>query len=88
MIVDVLLILYIFSRAFRERINSLNELMIYLREELKKEATLWRKEREEFQLLREQSDYFALEEATAAARAAAAAYAAESPLSNDIGIKT
>ncbi|XP_047358722.1 cAMP-inducible prespore protein D7-like isoform X2 [Vespa velutina] len=72
------------DRALRERINSLNELMMYLREELKKEVTLWRKEREEFQLLREQSDIFALEEATAAARAAAAAYAAESPLSNDI----
>ncbi|XP_043674215.1 uncharacterized protein LOC122631979 [Vespula pensylvanica] len=72
------------DRALRERINSLNELMMYLREELKKEATLWRKEREEFQLLREQSDIYALEEATAAARAAAAAYAAESPLSNDI----
>lgn len=58
--------------------------MIYLRDELKKEAALWKKEREEFQLLREQSDIFALEEVTAAARAAAAAYAAESPLSKDI----
>ncbi|KAI4482707.1 hypothetical protein M0804_008560 [Polistes exclamans] len=74
----------ILSNVLRERINSLNELMVYLREELKKEATLWRKEREEFQRLREQSDILALEEANAAARAAASAYAAESPLSNDI----
>ncbi|XP_043496118.1 uncharacterized protein LOC122520171 [Polistes fuscatus] len=72
------------NHVLRERINSLNELMVYLREELKKEATLWRKEREEFQRLREQSDILALEEANAAARAAASAYAAESPLSNDI----
>ncbi|KAK2579382.1 hypothetical protein KPH14_003246 [Odynerus spinipes] len=70
--------------VLRERIQSLNELMTYLREELKKESALWRKEREELQSLREQSDILALEEATAAARAAAAAYAAESPLSSDL----
>lgn len=45
---------------------------------------LWKKEREEFQLLREKSDALAFEEATAAARAAAAAYAVESPLSKDL----
>ena len=56
-----------------------------LKEELRKEIELWRKEREELQLLREKDDALALEEATAAARAAAAAYAAESPLSNNLG---
>ncbi|CAD1479566.1 unnamed protein product [Heterotrigona itama] len=69
----------------RERIESLNEIMRNLKEELKKEIELWRKEREELQLLREKDDALALEEATAAARAAAAAYAAESPLSNNLG---
>ncbi|KAF3430649.1 hypothetical protein E2986_08585 [Frieseomelitta varia] len=69
----------------RERIESLNEVMRNLKEELRKEIELWRKEREELQLLREKDDALALEEATAAARAAAAAYAAESPLSNNLG---
>lgn len=45
---------------------------------------LWRKEKENFQLLRDRSDALAFEEATAAARAAAAAYAVESPLSSDL----
>ncbi|KAL6423208.1 hypothetical protein ACFW04_010108 [Cataglyphis niger] len=58
--------------------------MMSLREKLDKEMNLWRKEREEFQILRERSDALAFEEATAAARAAAAAYAVESPLSNNI----
>lgn len=57
-----------------------------LKQELKKEIELWKKEREELQLLREKDDELALEEATAAARAAAAAYAAESPLSNNLDI--
>lgn len=56
-----------------------------LKKELKREIELWRKEREELQFLREKDDALALEEATAAARAAAAAYAAESPLSNNLG---
>ncbi|XP_026827178.1 uncharacterized protein LOC113562321 [Ooceraea biroi] len=56
--------------------------MSSLREKLNEEVALWKKEREEFQLLRERSDALAFEEATAAARAAAAAYAIESPLSN------
>lgn len=59
--------------------------MTSLREKLDKEIVLWRKEKEEFQLLREKSDTLAFEEATAAARAAAAAYAVESPLSSDLG---
>lgn len=58
--------------------------MTSLREELNKEMALWRKEREEFQLLRERSDALAFEEAAEAARAAAAAYAIESPLSSDL----
>lgn len=58
--------------------------MTNLREKLNKEIALWRKEREEFQLLREKNDALAFEEATAAARAAAAAYAIESPLSSDL----
>ncbi|KOC70317.1 hypothetical protein WH47_02820 [Habropoda laboriosa] len=69
----------------RERIESLGEVMRNLKEELKREIELWKKEREEFQLLREKDDALALEEATAAARAAAVAYAAESPLSNNLG---
>ncbi|KAG6802971.1 uncharacterized protein LOC107995334 isoform X1 [Apis cerana] len=69
----------------RERIESLSEVMQNLKQELKKEIELWKKEREELQLLREKDDELALEEATAAARAAAAAYAAESPLSNNLG---
>ncbi|CAK9823379.1 hypothetical protein ANTRET_LOCUS1734 [Anthophora retusa] len=69
----------------RERIESLNEVIRSLKEELRREIELWKKEREEFQLLREKDDALALEEATAAARAAAAAYAAESPLSNNLG---
>lgn len=59
--------------------------MTDLKEELRIEIELWKKEREELQLLREKDDALALEEATAAARAAAAAYAAESPLSNNLG---
>jgi uncharacterized protein YciW len=58
--------------------------MSSLREKLNEEVTLWKKEREEFQLLREKSDALAFEEANAAARAAAAAYAVESPLSKDL----
>lgn len=58
--------------------------MTSLREKLNKEVALWKKEREEFQFLRERSDAIAFEEATAAARAAAAAYAVESPLSSDL----
>ncbi|XP_026672120.1 uncharacterized protein LOC108628249 [Ceratina calcarata] len=70
----------------RERIESLSEIMKTLGQELKREIELWRREREEYQLLREKDDALALEEATAAARAAAAAYAAESPLSNTLDI--
>ncbi|XP_017753941.1 PREDICTED: uncharacterized protein LOC108546395 [Eufriesea mexicana] len=69
----------------RERIESLSEVMRNLKEELGREIDLWKKEREELQFLREKDDVLALEEATAAARAAAAAYAAESPLSNNLG---
>jgi len=58
--------------------------MSSLRERLNEEVSLWKKEREEFQLLREKSDALAFEEANAAARAAAAAYAVESPLSKDL----
>lgn len=74
--------------VLRERIESLSEVMKVLRQELKREIELWRKEREEYQLLREKDDALALEEATAAARAAAAAYAAESPLSNTLDISS
>lgn len=56
-----------------------------LKEELKREIEFLRKENEELQVLRERNDSLALEEATAAARAAAAAYAAEVPLSNTLG---
>ncbi|XP_050462668.1 uncharacterized protein LOC126857361 [Cataglyphis hispanica] len=74
-----------FDRSvLQERIQKLCSEMTSLREKLDKEVTLWRKEREEFQFLRERSDALAFEEATAAARAAAAAYAVESPLSNNI----
>ncbi|XP_011160612.2 uncharacterized protein LOC105196383 [Solenopsis invicta] len=59
--------------------------MTSLREKLNKEMALWRKEKEEFQLLREKSDAITFEEVTAAARAAAVAYAIESPLSGDLG---
>ncbi|CAL7939193.1 unnamed protein product [Xylocopa violacea] len=69
----------------RQRIESLSEVMRNLKEELTEEIELWKKEREEFQHLREKDDALALEEATAAARAAAAAYAVESPLSNNLG---
>ncbi|XP_068985091.1 uncharacterized protein [Bombus flavifrons] len=69
----------------RERIESLSEVMRNLKEELRKEIELWKKEKGELQFLREKDDALALEEATAAARAAAAAYAAESPLSNNLG---
>ncbi|XP_054009763.1 uncharacterized protein LOC128893052 [Hylaeus anthracinus] len=70
----------------RDRIESLRELMRNLKDELKREVELWRKEREELQLLREKENAMALEEATAAARAAAAAYAVESPLSNNLDL--
>lgn len=68
----------------RERAQKLCSEMASLREKLNEELALWKKEKEEFQLLREKSDVFAFEEATAAARAAVAAYAIESPLSNDL----
>lgn len=71
--------------ALRERARRLWSEMTSLREKLNAETTLWRREKEEFQLLRERSDFLAFEEATAAARAAAAAYAIESPLSGDLG---
>ncbi|XP_067205208.1 uncharacterized protein [Linepithema humile] len=67
-----------------ERARKLCSEMTGLREKLNKELALWKKEKEEFQLLRERNDVLAFEEATAAARAAAAAYAIESPLSNDL----
>lgn len=67
-----------------ERAQKLWSEMTSLREKLNKEMALWKKEKEEFQLLRERSDVLAFEEATAAARAAVAAYAIESPLSNDL----
>lgn len=70
--------------VLRERTRRLRSEMTSLREELSRETALWRKEKEEVQLLREQSDTLAFEEATAAARAAAAAYAVESPLSNNL----
>ncbi|KZC07714.1 hypothetical protein WN55_08034 [Dufourea novaeangliae] len=83
------LILYIdisiISYILRERIESLRQIMNSLKEDLKREVELWRKEREELQLLREKGNALALQEATAAARAAAAAYATESPLSNHLG---
>ncbi|XP_014481877.1 PREDICTED: uncharacterized protein LOC106748146 [Dinoponera quadriceps] len=70
--------------VLQERTQQLRLEMTDLREELNRETALWRKEKEEFQFLREQSDAFAFEEAAAAARAAAAAYAIESPLSSDL----
>nr|XP_033329592.1 uncharacterized protein LOC117222157 [Megalopta genalis]XP_033329593.1 uncharacterized protein LOC117222157 [Megalopta genalis] len=73
------------NHVLRERVESLREIMKCLKEELQNEVQLWRKEREELQLLREKDSAMALHEATAAARAAAAAYAAESPLSNKLG---
>ncbi|XP_011707291.1 PREDICTED: uncharacterized protein LOC105462419 [Wasmannia auropunctata] len=75
-----------FSSLLHERAEKLRSEMTSLQEKLSKEMNLWRKEKEEFQLLRERSDALAFEEATAAARAAAAAYAVESPLSSDLGI--
>ncbi|XP_031839092.2 uncharacterized protein LOC116429846 [Nomia melanderi] len=69
----------------RQRIESLHEILKSLKDSLRTEVELWRKEREELQLLREKDNALALCEATAAARAAAAAYAAESPLSNNLG---
>lgn len=77
-----------FIRAIlRDRTQKLWSEMTSLRKNLNREVALWKKEREEFQHLREQSDALAFEEAAAAARAAAAAYAVESPLSNDLGNK-
>ncbi|XP_043266375.1 uncharacterized protein [Venturia canescens] len=73
------------DEILRDRINSLANLIVDLREQIKLALSLWRKERDEFQLLREKRNILAVEEATAAARAAAEAYAAESPLSNEIG---
>lgn len=73
------------SCFLRERIQSLREVLTSLKDELRTEVALWRREREELQLMREKDDAMALEEATAAARAAAAAYAAEGPLSNNLG---
>ncbi|XP_046615327.1 uncharacterized protein LOC124302810 [Neodiprion virginianus] len=72
------------NNILQERISELNKVVQSLRGELQREISLWRKERDEFQILEEKSDLLALEEATAAARAAAEAYAAESPLSNDL----
>lgn len=74
-----------FDRSvLHERAQRLSSEMTSLREKLNKEVALWKKEREEFQFLRERNDVLAFEEATAAARAAAAAYAIESPLSSDL----
>ncbi|XP_012523981.1 uncharacterized protein LOC105829561 [Monomorium pharaonis] len=73
-----------FASILHERVQKLWSEMTNLRKNLNEETTLWRKEKEEFRLLREKSDALAFEEATAAARAAAAAYAIESPLSNDL----
>lgn len=79
----------LFARSvLRERARILRSEIMSLREKLNREVALWRREREEFQRLREQSDALAFEEATAAARAAAAAYAVESPLSNDLSKKS
>lgn len=72
------------ASVLHERAQKLCSEMTSLREKLNKEVALWKKEREEFQFLRERSDAIAFEEATAAARAAAAAYAVESPLSSNI----
>lgn len=72
--------------TLRERISSLNGVILSLRNEFIKEVDLWRKEREEYQLIKEKNDLIAIEEATAAARAAAKAYAAESPLSNELKV--
>jgi len=58
--------------------------MTSLRQKLTNEMALWKKEKEEFQFLRERSNALAFEEATAAALAAVAAYAVESPLSSDL----
>jgi len=80
--INVKLLLY--RSILHERVRKLCSEMTILREKLNKELALWRKEKEEFQLLRERNDVLAFEEATAAARAAAAAYAIESPLTNDL----
>ncbi|KYN05903.1 PREDICTED: uncharacterized protein LOC108783501 [Cyphomyrmex costatus] len=74
-----------FASLLHERTQKLWTEMTSLREKLNKETALWKKKKEEFQFLRERSDAIAFEEATAAARAAAAAYAVESPLSSDLG---
>ncbi|XP_018312433.1 uncharacterized protein [Mycetomoellerius zeteki] len=74
-----------FASILHERAQKLWSEMMSLREKLNKEMALWKKEKEEFQFLRERSDALAFEEATAAARVAAAAYAVESPLSSDLG---
>ncbi|XP_018363377.1 PREDICTED: uncharacterized protein LOC108761381 [Trachymyrmex cornetzi] len=74
-----------FASLLHERAQKLWLEMTSLREKLTKETALWKKEKEEFQFLRERSNALAFEEATAAAQAAAAAYAVESPLSSDLG---
>ncbi|XP_018356933.1 PREDICTED: uncharacterized protein LOC108757097 [Trachymyrmex septentrionalis] len=74
-----------FASLLHERAQNLWLEMTSLREKLAKETALWKKEKEEFQFLRERSNALAFEEATAAALAAAAAYAVESPLSSDLG---
>lgn len=71
--------------VLHERTEKLQLEINSLREKLNEEVALCRKEKEEFQVLREKSDALAFEEANAAAIAAAAAYAVESPLVNDLG---
>ncbi|XP_015608226.1 uncharacterized protein LOC107274019 isoform X2 [Cephus cinctus] len=72
------------SNPLRERIETLKGTVAKLSDELSEEVRLWRKERQGFELLRERSDILVMGEVTAAAREAAEAYAAESPLSDNI----
>lgn len=59
--------------------------MTNLREQFHKELSLLKQERREFDFLKDENDYKVLEETSAAARAAAIAYAAESPVFNEFG---
>ncbi|XP_012061592.1 PREDICTED: uncharacterized protein LOC105624851 [Atta cephalotes] len=73
-----------FASLLHERAQKLWLEMTSLRQKLTNEMALWKKEKEEFQFLRERSNALAFEEATAAALAAVAAYAVESPFSSDL----
>ncbi|KAL0099989.1 hypothetical protein PUN28_019460 [Cardiocondyla obscurior] len=71
------------AATLQERARKLWLDVASLRKKLNEETALWRKEKE-FQRLHEENSVLAFEEATAAARSAVAAYAIESPVSNDL----